>query len=1103
MKPTKLKYNNMFPRHFMKVLLSFAFLTLVSSTISVLHSQKVYASSYGFNSSNATAAFKAAMYAKADTVVIDRQSGPWYIEPTRLFDISNKVIIFEKGVVLQSKAGTYSSKNAKLLDLLRPKNIEIIGYGAEFRMNRNELPKNPSSSQGRHALTIGIGNNVTIKGLTIRNAMGDGIYIGGSGKNDSRSYSKDIFIEDIFVENSYRQAISLISVENFFAKNSRFIKSNGALPEAGLDIEPNHNFERIVNVNFKNCRFMDNNHAGIKLAILNLDGSSKPLSVNFIDCYLNNNHSPDNKYVATEIHLGASKNANYPVKGEVTFDRLMVENSRWGAIYSRKSSDSYFVTLKDCVFKDICKDPDATPIFFEVQDYYKTSPSLGGYKFENVVIDYKNTSSAITVFGHETLKGAANITGNVAIVHPSGDKKLNLRKVKETSNVNLKVNNYKTFPKATLSIQATTPNAVESNRTIGVYTFTRTSENKSLPLALKYSYSGRVSTRHDMQYIGIHKVIPSGSDRAYLFVKPINDTYSEGVENFKVSLQSGTHYNVNSSRRTSTVYILDENSLAPVATDDFAKLKTGETSKSINVIENDNKGGQVDPDSLALIDPNDSSNHLQNYFDPSTGKWSVNRTEGTITFSPCGDHIPECNQKFTAEKATIRYYIEDQTNVESTTASVTFSQDDVVVPDPLPIAKDDNFLFTPGVPSELYILANDQSGDAIDHSTLKLIRDIPGGTEETDEIEIGNQGLWKVDYKNDYVEFTPSTDDVVLDNFKLKYSVKDFQGNTTYGYMIFSKKTIVVDKLPISYDDYGNLIPNENSEINVVENDIDGDEIIVSTLKIFNPESETSEGVYVDNLIVEGLGEWKVNNTQGTISFLPYDLDAIDEEEVTINYAIEDPQGNKSFATVHWLKNGTDVSAQIVAIDDADTFEPGKITNLDVLANDENIELADVSSLRLLNEEGKEIDLLQYENATWSVDTETGIIMFDPCGRENAECINSFSEAIAEVEYSIKDQNGIAVTAKITLERKNSPGSAEENYIYPNPNDGNFSLVMKEDVSDAIITITDLTGKTILKQQNLTGRTFEVNLIDELAKGLYVANINTGGIINSVKFVIN
>ncbi|UZO80233.1 T9SS type A sorting domain-containing protein [Aquimarina sp. ERC-38] len=1093
----------MFPKHFKKALLSTLVIIAMSLYMTEANAQKIYASSFGFNKSDATEAFRAAMYAKADTVVIDRQAGPWYIKPTRLFDVSDKVIIFEKGVIIQSKKGEYSSRNAKLIDLLRPKNLEILGYGAELRMNRSELPKSPSSSQGRHALTIGVGDNIKVKGLSIKDAMGDGIYIGGSGKNDSKSYSKNILLEDIFVENSYRQAITLISVENFTAKFCRFIKSNGALPEAGLDIEPNYNFERIVNVNFEDCRFMDNNHSGIKIAVVNLDGSSEPISVNFKDCYLYNNHSPSNKYAATEIHLGTSKDKSYPVKGEVMFERLMIENSNWGALYSRKPSNSYFVTFKDCVFKDICKNGDKSPIYLEVQDYSNTSPFLGGYKFENVVIDYKSNTEAFVVFGHKTLKGVSNISGNINIIHPDLKKGLYLREVKKQENLSLKINNLNAYPKTSLSVSATVPNAIEKTESSGYYTFTRSGGDINLPLALKYSYSGRVSTRLDMQYIGIHKIIPSNTPSAKLYINPIKDTYEEGIENFRITLKSSNHYDREDSKGTATSYILDEKTLAPIATDDYIKIDSGETKKSINVIKNDNKGGSIDPDSLALIDPMDSSNHLQEYFDPNTGRWSVNKKDSTITFSPCSSGDKNCNKTFSSGKATIRYYIEDQTNTENTSAEVTFSRENTIIPDPLPIARDDTFLFTPGVPEELYILANDQSGDAIDHSTLKLIRDIPGGTKEVEEIDIPNQGLWAIDYDNDFVVFTPKLEDVVLENFKLKYSVKDFQGNTTYGYMIFSKKKIIIDKLPISYDDYGNIIPNDISEINVVDNDVDGDEVVVSTLKIFNEDSETSEGVYTDNLLIENIGEWKVNTTDGSISFLPFDLEKIEGEEITIQYAIEDPQGNKSYATVHWLKKNT-VASTIVAVDDMDTYTPGEITNLKILDNDENIELADLSTLHLLDEEGNEIKQLHYEDATWSVNEDEYSIVFDPCGSESNTCSNSFSKEKAEVLYSIKDKNGIPVTAKIVLERKNNLSVTKvENYIYPNPNSGSFEIVMKEDVSDAIITVTDLTGKTIIKQQNLSGHTFKVDLVDNLSKGLYIANVKTNGIINSIKFIIN
>lgn len=374
-----------------------------------LVSQTIKVSSLGFNPDDSTKAITDAINSDFDTIIFDKQKSDWITKPITLKSISNKTIIFEEGVCLRAKSGAFNSMDNRLFELRNAKDVNIIGYGATFMMEKAEYDR----GEWRHAISLRKCNNITIKGLTIKDSGGDGIYIAGLEKG---SYSENILIEDVKSINNRRQGMSIISAQNLLVKNSSFNFTNGTLPEAGVDIEPNNPEDRIVNVRFEKCSFVKNNHAGILLALNKLDSSSVNVSIEFYDCYLSMNHHPDNKYVASEIVISA--NTANPVKGNILFEECFVDGSKWGLFYSRKQSNAFHVTFKNCAAKNICQNNSMAPIYLEVPDYYKTYGSLGGYTFDNLLLEYKTDLPFLFVQGSRlnTLKNLEDINGNITVI---------------------------------------------------------------------------------------------------------------------------------------------------------------------------------------------------------------------------------------------------------------------------------------------------------------------------------------------------------------------------------------------------------------------------------------------------------------------------------------------------------------------------------------------------------------------------------------------------------------------------------------------------------------------------------------------------------------
>ena len=403
--------------------------------------QSVKVSSFGYHHDDASVAIKRAMNSSYDTLIIDRQPQDWLIGPLRFYDINSKVIIFEEGVLLRAKLGFFPQKKDGLLSFWDSNNLKIYGNGATIQMNKDEYV----DGQWRHGISLRSCSNFLIQDLTICDTGGDGIFLDGKTKNE---YSVNIEIKNVILKNNKRQGMTIVSAKNVKIKKCVFEDTGGTLPGAGVDLEPDHKENRIENINFTECVFRNNDHAGIVLALHKLDKNSNPISVTFTECLIENNHKKSNKYIASEITFSAN-NAS-PVHGEVILENCLIQNSEWGIFYSRKVSSAYSVLFKNCVARNICLDESYPAMYLEVPDYYKGNFSLGGFSFKNVYIEYESNVPLLTVRGSHlgTLKEVSKINGDITV---SSTQSKNIEYIKYDPKANVDVNLNLKFQLKTLS----------------------------------------------------------------------------------------------------------------------------------------------------------------------------------------------------------------------------------------------------------------------------------------------------------------------------------------------------------------------------------------------------------------------------------------------------------------------------------------------------------------------------------------------------------------------------------------------------------------------------------------------------------------------------
>ncbi len=180
--------------------------------------RRVYASTYGFATADSTTALTQALRSQAQEVIIDKQATNWIITPVSLR--SNQVVTLEPDVVVEAKAG-YTT-NQCLLYINAIDNVTLQGgSGSTLKMQKAEYG---SESENRMCLDIRGSNNVLVQGLTLEDAGGDCIYIGGD-------LSTSVTIRDCTCQNANRNNISVVNVDGLLIEDVVLDGATGTDPE--------------------------------------------------------------------------------------------------------------------------------------------------------------------------------------------------------------------------------------------------------------------------------------------------------------------------------------------------------------------------------------------------------------------------------------------------------------------------------------------------------------------------------------------------------------------------------------------------------------------------------------------------------------------------------------------------------------------------------------------------------------------------------------------------------------------------------------------------------------------------------------------------------
>jgi Right handed beta helix region len=402
----------------------------------------VYADSYGFRANNATRALQAAISdPNADKIIVRDMGRPWLINRT-IFLQSNKEIVFEAGVVVQAKPGSFLDNTKPMFRALSLDNIKLTGLGdgdkrATLKMNKSEY----KTSEFGHILDFNGVKNFTISGLKLTGAGGDGIHVSGAAYEVAteglRTYSENGLIENIVADNNRRQGISIDSAKDLTVRNSKFINTSGTEPSAGIDLEPTWSFERLQNIKIENVDVRDNQGTGIQFALGNLDNKSEAVSVNIDGATIDNSHLSGIS-VATFLTT-KNPNANSPnstVNGTINIRNTKISRTQGDSgIFNEPSAGIYIqgisgdqsdvnnlkINFTDVEITDTANNKfSENPIYIRGFGGEDSAQQIGNLSFNNVTVNDKYSRDIIRAELGRPDGYLNNISGNITAINPNG-----------------------------------------------------------------------------------------------------------------------------------------------------------------------------------------------------------------------------------------------------------------------------------------------------------------------------------------------------------------------------------------------------------------------------------------------------------------------------------------------------------------------------------------------------------------------------------------------------------------------------------------------------------------------------------------------------------
>jgi len=362
---------------------------------------------WGFNPADSTAYLQEAIRSGVKRLIIDRQPSAWITGP--LTGVSGQEIVFETGAELVALKGAFRARGDCLLSFRGCENVVVRGgrrgrdKPARIRMHKQDY-QSPSyeTSEWRHGLAFLGCRNVLVQDLAIEQTGGDAIYLGvGAGQAPNRQ----VTIRRVDCNGNHRQGISVISVDGLLIEDCRLRNTDGTAPRAGIDFEPNHPEDLLVNCVVRRCVAEFNAGTGYQICPQYLNGSSRPISIHLDRCVSRGNRQH-------AIHLCSAQKD--PPSGRLRITRFLAENDGMaGFSVQFNPYDGVRIEIEDSIFRDCALKDSFFPPFY-VQGLDADSRPPGNIHFKNVRVKDEIDRSILKIRDSKG-RGVRGMTGKIIL----------------------------------------------------------------------------------------------------------------------------------------------------------------------------------------------------------------------------------------------------------------------------------------------------------------------------------------------------------------------------------------------------------------------------------------------------------------------------------------------------------------------------------------------------------------------------------------------------------------------------------------------------------------------------------------------------------------
>lgn len=176
-------------------------------------------------------------------------------------------LLNKKDIVLDASSSTITmAANAPIRNgysLINMRDCNQISFKG-FILDGNRAARDCEENYA-HTVIMANCSQIQISNTTINNSVVDGILMVAGTEGDTTTYCRDISIENVKIESSCRNGISIINAYGVKLNKLHISNSNGLSPAAGIDVESDVNFPAPSNKNITitDCYIADNKGCGI------------------------------------------------------------------------------------------------------------------------------------------------------------------------------------------------------------------------------------------------------------------------------------------------------------------------------------------------------------------------------------------------------------------------------------------------------------------------------------------------------------------------------------------------------------------------------------------------------------------------------------------------------------------------------------------------------------------------------------------------------------------------------------------------------------------------------------------------------------------------